>query len=64
MGIKKILKIKPPEEETPEQNRDTLMELGITTKNKLKHKKEKFAAYGMFAKDKGEDKEMCIRDSH
>lgn len=56
MGIKKILKIKPPEEETPEQNRDTLMELGITTKNKLKHKKEKFAAYGMFAKDKGEDK--------
>lgn len=56
MGIKKFFKIKPPEEETPEQNRDTLMELGISTKNPQKKRKEKFTAYGNFARDKAEDK--------
>lgn len=56
MGIKKLFKIKPPEDDTPEQNRDTLMELGITTKNSTRKKREKFAAYGKFAKDKGQDK--------
>lgn len=56
MGIKKFFKIKPPEEDTPEQNRDTLMELGISTKNPQKKKKEKFAAYGSFAREKAEDR--------
>lgn len=56
MGIKKFFKIKPPEEDTVEQNRETLNELGITTKNPNKKKKEKFAAYGNFARDKAEDR--------
>lgn len=56
MGIKKFFKIKPPEEDTVEQNRETLNELGITTKNPQKKKKEKFAAYGNFARDKAEDR--------
>ncbi|QLL32956.1 hypothetical protein HG536_0D04780 [Torulaspora globosa] len=55
MGIKKLFKIKPPEEETPEQNRDTLMELGISTKNPNRKRKEKFAAYGQFARDREQD---------
>ncbi|QLQ79836.1 hypothetical protein HG537_0C04850 [Torulaspora globosa] len=55
MGIKKFFKIKPPEEDTPEQNRDTLMELGISTKNPNRKKKEKFAAYGQFARDREQD---------
>ncbi|CUS21161.1 LAQU0S02e07338g1_1 [Lachancea quebecensis] len=56
MGIKRFFKIKPPEEDTPEINRDNLIEQGIPTKNVNKKKKEKFAAYGKFAKDKAEDK--------
>lgn len=56
MGIKKFFKIKPPEEETAEQNRDTLMELGISTKNPNRKRKEKFAAYGKFARDQEQDK--------
>lgn len=56
MGIKRFFKIKPPEEATPEVNRDDLMELGIPTKNPNRTKKEKFAAYGRFAKDKADDK--------
>ena len=56
MGLKKFFKIKPPEEATPEQNKDTLMELGISVKNPSKKRKEKFAAYGKFANDKAEDK--------
>lgn len=55
MGIKKFFKIKPPEEETPEQNRETLMELGISTKNPNRKRKEKFAAYGQFARDREQD---------
>ena len=56
MGLKKFFKIKPPEEATPEQNKDTLMELGISVKNPNKKRKDKFAAYGKFANDKAEDK--------
>ncbi|SCU89279.1 LAFA_0E17040g1_1 [Lachancea sp. 'fantastica'] len=56
MGIKKFFKIKPPEEDTPEMNREQLNELGIPTKNVRRTKKEKFAAYGHFAKDKAEDR--------
>ncbi|KAM3159882.1 Protein transport protein SEC9 [Lachancea thermotolerans] len=56
MGIKRFFKIKPPEEDTPEVNRDNLIEQGIPTKNVNRTKKEKFAAYGKFAKDKAEDK--------
>lgn len=56
MGIKKFFKIKPPEEETPEQNRETLMELGIATKNPNRKRREKFAAYGKFARDQEQDR--------
>ncbi|CCD24691.1 Sec9p NDAI_0D03770 [Naumovozyma dairenensis CBS 421] len=56
MGIKKLLKLKPPEEETPDQNRETLQELGISTKNIHKKQKNRFAAYGQFAKDRIGDK--------
>ncbi|SCV04147.1 LAMI_0H13784g1_1 [Lachancea mirantina] len=56
MGIKKFFKIKPPEEDTAEVNRETLNELGIPVKNPNKKKKEKFAAYGAFAKDQSKDK--------
>ncbi|CEP64146.1 Sec9p LALA0_S10e03488g [Lachancea lanzarotensis] len=56
MGIKKFFKIKPPEEDTPEMNRDQLNELGIPTKNVNRTKKTKFAAYGHFAKDNAEDR--------
>lgn len=56
MGIKKFFKIKPPEEDTVEANRDQLNELGVTVKNPNKSKREKFAAYGRFAKDKASDK--------
>ncbi|CAI4062082.1 Sec9p SKDI_07G2630 [Saccharomyces kudriavzevii IFO 1802] len=56
MGLKKFFKIKPPEEATPEQNKDTLMELGISVKNPNKKRRDKFSAYGKFANDKAEDK--------
>lgn len=56
MGIKKLFKIKPPEEDTLEQNRETLNEMGISTRNPSKKKREKFAAYGRFAKDKAQDR--------
>ncbi|CDH08408.1 related to Protein transport protein SEC9 [Zygosaccharomyces bailii ISA1307] len=52
MGIKKLFKIKPPEEEPSSKNREELMELGIPTKNPNKKRRDKFAAYGKFAKDK------------
>ncbi|GCE99823.1 protein transport protein S9 plasma membrane t-SNARE [Zygosaccharomyces mellis] len=56
MGIKKLLKIKPPEEESHSKNREELMELGITTKNPNKKKRDKFAAYGQYARDKSKNK--------
>ncbi|SCV02593.1 LAME_0H03136g1_1 [Lachancea meyersii CBS 8951] len=56
MGLKKFFKMKPPEEDTAEMNREKLIELGIPTKNVNRTKKEKFAAYGHFAKDKAEDR--------
>ncbi|SCV00079.1 LANO_0F05094g1_1 [Lachancea nothofagi CBS 11611] len=56
MGIKRFFKIKPPEEDTPEMNRDQLNELGIPTKNVRRSKKEKFSAYGRFAKDNANDR--------
>ncbi|EJS43725.1 sec9p [Saccharomyces arboricola H-6] len=56
MGLKKFFKIKPPAEATPEQNKDSLMELGISVKNPNKKRRDKFAAYGKFANDKSEDK--------
>lgn len=40
MGLKKFFKIKPPEEATPEQNKDTLMELGISVKNLARKERE------------------------
>lgn len=56
MGIKKLLKIKPPEEEPLSKNREELMELGIPTKNPKKKRRDKFAAYGKYAKDKAREK--------
>ncbi|SCU98238.1 LADA_0H11540g1_1 [Lachancea dasiensis] len=56
MGIKRFFKIKPPEEDTPEMNREKLNELGIPTKNVSRVRKEKFSAYGHFAKDHAEDR--------
>lgn len=56
MGLKKFFKIKPPEDATSEQNKDALMELGISVKNPNKKRKDKFSAYGKFANDKAEDK--------
>lgn len=56
MGIKKFFKIKPPKEATPEENREKLMELGITTKSTTKQPQSKFAAYGQFAKDRATSK--------
>ena len=48
--------IRPPEEETLEQNRVTLSDAGYTVKDPSRKKKEKFAAYGQFAKDKNPHK--------
>lgn len=56
MGLKKFFKIKPPPEDTPEQNREMLGNLGVTVKNPNKQRTEKFAAYGQFARDRGADK--------
>lgn len=56
MGIRKLFKIKPPEEQTVDKNREELMTLGITTKNPNKKKRDKFAAYGQYARDKSKDK--------
>lgn len=57
MGLKKFLnkKFQPPSEETIEENRYNLNELGIATKS-TKKKREKFAAYGAYARDKRQDK--------
>ena len=56
MGIKKLFKIKPPEEDTPEQMKEDLNELGITIKNPNKKRMEKFAAYGQYARERVADK--------
>ena len=48
--------VRPPEEETLEQNRATLSNAGYTVKDPSRKKKEKFAAYGQFAKDKNPHK--------
>lgn len=48
--------VRPPEEETLEQNRVTLSDAGYTVKDPSRNKKEKFAAYGQFAKDKNPHK--------
>lgn len=56
MGIKKFFKIKPPPEATPEENREYLNELGISTKTTPSNRREKFAAYGKFANDKVKSK--------
>lgn len=56
MGIKKFFKIKPPKEDTVEQNRENLMDIGIATKSTTKKPQSKFAAYGQFAKDRATSK--------
>ncbi|KAK5962970.1 Sec9p PWA37_005426 [Arxiozyma heterogenica] len=56
MGIKKFFKIKPPPEDTVEQNRENLSLEGITVKNSKAVKREKFAAYGQFARERASDK--------
>lgn len=56
MGIKKFFKIKPPPEDTLDQNRENLSTEGITVKNPNSVRKEKFASYGQFARDKATDK--------
>lgn len=56
MGIKKLFKIKPPEEDTPEQMKEDLKELGIAIKNPNKKRTEKFAAYGQYARERAADK--------
>lgn len=48
--------VRPPEEETLEQNRTTLSDAGYTVKDPSRNRKEKFAAYGQFAKDKNPHK--------
>lgn len=48
--------MKPPEEDSHAKNREQLMELGITTKNPNKKRRDKFAAYGQYARDKAKDK--------
>ncbi|CCE65311.1 hypothetical protein TPHA_0K01780 [Tetrapisispora phaffii CBS 4417] len=52
MGLKKFFKLKPPEDDTPEQNRINLQDIGVSVKNPNKKKHNKFAAYGKFAEDK------------
>lgn len=56
MGIKKFFKIKPPEEDTVEQNRENLTNIGITVKNPKSKKTQKFAAYGQMARERAADK--------
>ncbi|AGO11027.1 AaceriAFR469Wp [[Ashbya] aceris (nom. inval.)] len=56
MGFKKFFGIRPPEEDTPERNRELLTEEGIATKNPNSFRKEKFAAYGKFAADNSQDR--------
>lgn len=56
MGIKKFFKIKPPPEDTMEQNRENLSTEGITVKNPNRVRQQKFAAYGQFAREKATDK--------
>ncbi|KAH3901755.1 Sec9p SCDLUD_001531 [Saccharomycodes ludwigii] len=56
MGLKKFLKLKPPDEDVVSINREKLNELGVAIKNPNKKKREKFAAYGVFARDKGKEK--------
>ena len=56
MGIKKFFKIKPPPEDTVDQNRENLSLEGITVKNPKAVKREKFAAYGQFARERANDK--------
>ncbi|KAG0657478.1 Meiosis-specific subunit of the t-SNARE complex [Monosporozyma unispora] len=56
MGIKKFFKIKPPPEDTIDQNRENLSIEGITVKNPNAVRKQKFAAYGQFAREKATDK--------
>lgn len=48
--------IRPPEEDTLEQNRINLSDEGYTVKDPTRNRKEKFAAYGQFAKDKNPHK--------
>ncbi|CCD26225.1 uncharacterized protein NDAI_0H00510 [Naumovozyma dairenensis CBS 421] len=56
MGLKKFFKLKPPPEDTKEQNRENLSELGYTVKNPNKKKHDKFSAYGNFARDRNQQK--------
>ncbi|CCF59872.1 hypothetical protein KAFR_0I00910 [Kazachstania africana CBS 2517] len=56
MGLKKFLKIKPPKEATVEENRQNLMDLGISVKNPNKKKTTRFDAYGKFANDRRTDR--------
>ncbi|CCF58958.1 hypothetical protein KAFR_0F03620 [Kazachstania africana CBS 2517] len=56
MGIKKVLNVGPPKPVTAEQNREELLERGISVKNPNRTRKTKFAAYGQFARDKGQDR--------
>ncbi|AET37641.1 Sec9p Ecym_1413 [Eremothecium cymbalariae DBVPG len=56
MGFKKLFKIKPPEEDTPEKNTELLNEQGIPVKIQGSGNKQKFAAYGKFAADRRVDK--------
>ncbi|CCH60225.1 hypothetical protein TBLA_0C04250 [Henningerozyma blattae CBS 6284] len=55
MGLKKIFTVKPPEEDTIEQNRSNLQELGISTKHQARNT-SKFAAYRQYALDHQHDK--------
>ncbi|SMN22498.1 similar to Saccharomyces cerevisiae YGR009C SEC9 t-SNARE protein important for fusion of secretory vesicles with the plasma membrane [Maudiozyma saulgeensis] len=48
--------VRPPEEETLEQNRTTLSNAGFTVKDPSRNRKEKFSAYGQFARDKNPHK--------
>ncbi|CCH58679.1 hypothetical protein TBLA_0A08900 [Henningerozyma blattae CBS 6284] len=55
MGLRKFLKMQPPKEDTYSENQFNLNELGISTKSS-KQKREKFAAYGAYARDHTQDK--------
>lgn len=48
--------IKPPEEDTVEQNRTNLSDSGYTVKDPSRKRQEKFSAYGQLARDKNPHK--------
>ncbi|AMD21473.1 HER194Wp [Eremothecium sinecaudum] len=59
MGIKKLFKIKPPEDISPEQNRKKLLEQGIPVKDTVPRSRERFSAYGKYASDRTQHRQYA-----